>query len=101
MTQRFVVIGRATQQGKILPPLELYKLRRPQAEAPSRPQPAQGGRPGEVSEYYVVDGHHRVAIGRRLGQDFFDAHVIEHTVGESAGPSGRGPEATGAEPGQP
>jgi len=29
-------------------------------------------------EYYVVDGHHRIAAARRRGQRFVDAHVIEY-----------------------
>jgi hypothetical protein len=67
MTQRFHRVGQAMKEGKALPPLELYKLKR-------RP-----GAPGEspVSEYYVVDGHHRVAMAKKLGQDFLDAHVTE------------------------
>jgi hypothetical protein len=67
MTQRFHRVGQAMTSGKALPPLELYKLKR----RPSAP----GDSP--VSEYYVVDGHHRVAMARKLGQDFLDAHVTE------------------------
>jgi Protein kinase domain/Cyclic nucleotide-binding domain len=70
MTDRFRRVGEAMLAGKLLPPLELYKLKR--TEEASR------------SEYFVVDGHHRVAMARRLGQDFLDAHVIEY---QSAGPS--------------
>src|SRR5260370_29901278 len=54
MTQRFRRVGEAMLSGKVLPPIELYKLRR----APSRP----GESP--PSEYYVVDAHHRVAMAR-------------------------------------
>jgi hypothetical protein len=36
----------------------------------------------DVSEYYVVDGHHRVAMARKLGQDFLDAHVVEYKVAD-------------------
>jgi CRP-like cAMP-binding protein len=71
ITQRFERVGQAMAAGKVLPPLELYKLRRRGARA-NEPQP---------SEYYVVDGHHRVAMARRLGQDFLDARVIEYTAG--------------------
>jgi hypothetical protein len=69
VTQRFTRIGAAMLAGKALPPLELYKLKPP----PNIP----GGEP-QVSEYYVVDGHHRVAMARQLGQDFLDAHVVEY-----------------------
>jgi hypothetical protein len=63
MTARFLRVGNAMQAGVELPPLELYKVK---------------GQPGgPPSEYYVLDGHHRVAMARRLGQDFLDAHVVE------------------------
>jgi len=80
VTQRFQRVGQALAAGKVLPPLELYKLRRPTV-GPGDPPP---------SEYYVVDGHHRVAMARRLGQDFFDARVIEYTAGQRPplGPEG-------------
>jgi hypothetical protein len=69
VTQRFIRIGEAMLAGKALPPLELYKLK-PRQTVP-------GGEP-QLSEYYVVDGHHRVAMARHLGQDFLDAHVVEY-----------------------
>ena len=72
MTQRFYRIGAAMQAGKALPPLELYKLRR-RSSTP-------GGTPR--SEYFVVDGHHRVAMARRLDQQFVDAHVVEYRPAE-------------------
>jgi CRP-like cAMP-binding protein len=75
MTQRFHRIGAAMQAGKALPPLDLFKLKR-QASTP-------GGEPR--SEYFVVDGHHRVAMAKRLGQDYVDARVIEY--GRAAPPS--------------
>src|SRR5688500_17681812 len=58
MTARFVSIGKAMEAGKVLPPIEVYKakLRR-----------AQDGREIERTEYYVVDGHHRVAMAKKLG----------------------------------
>jgi hypothetical protein len=71
MTGRFVRIGAAMQQGRTLPPVDLYKVKK----APSP------GRESAASEYYVVDGHHRVAMARKLGQAFLDAHVVEYTVG--------------------
>lgn len=68
MTRRFQRVGEAMRAGKALPAIDVYKLKRepgmPDASSPS--------------EYYVVDGHHRVAMARRLGQDFLEAHVVEY-----------------------
>ena len=64
VTGRFVRVGQAMMQGKPLPPLELYKV---------KPK-------DEPSQYYVVDGHHRVAMARRVGQGDMEAHVVEHKV---------------------
>jgi hypothetical protein len=86
MTQRFHRIGAAMRAGKALPPVELYKLKRPKV-----------GDDSPVSEYYVVDGHHRVAMARKGGQDFLDAHVTEFKVGGPAGSAttpGNAPSAT-------
>lgn len=82
MTDRFKRVGQALERGVALPPLELYKVTRP-AE-PTRSAPA--------SEYYVLDGHHRVAMARKLGQAYFDAHVVEYRAG-SAAPDAAVPEA--------
>jgi hypothetical protein len=46
----------AMRQGEPFPPIEVYAWR---------------------GEYYVVDGHHRVAAARAVGSDFISAHVIE------------------------
>jgi len=73
MTQRFYRVGEAMQSGKILPPIEVYKLKFRSGGHGASPR----------SEYYVLDGHHRVAMARRLGQDFLDAHVVEY-VGRDA-----------------
>ena len=84
LTDRFTRIGEAMKEGKYLPPIELYKLkprRRDRQEPP-------------VSEYYVVDGHHRVAMARKLGQEFIDANVEAYKV---AGP--RPDPASGGDPG--
>jgi hypothetical protein len=70
ITARYHRVGDAMQRGVELPPLELYKVR----ETP------QAGRAPAASEYYVVDGHHRVAMARKLGQDFLDAHVVEYRL---------------------
>ena len=77
MTDRFVSIGKAMQQGKILPPLELYKVKRLPGTSAAPPP----------SEYYVVDGHHRVAMARKLGQDYLDAHVVEYRVAATPPPA--------------
>ena len=35
----------------------------------------------KAGEAYVVeDGHHRVAMGKQLGHDAMDAHVVEYRV---------------------
>lgn len=54
--QRLEKIRRLAAEGAILPPVELYKLK---------------------DEYFVVDGHHRVAVARENRQGEIDAHVIE------------------------
>ena len=73
ITQRFMRIGQAMKQGKILPAIDLYKIKQRQPESNAKSQ---------ESEYYVVDGHHRVAMAKKLGQDFLDAHVVEYKVDE-------------------
>ena len=73
MTARFHRVGQAMQEGKTLPPLELYKVTRAQ----------QTGEEAPASEYFVVDGHHRVAMARKLGQDFLDAHVVAYRLAGS------------------
>ena len=73
VTGRFVRIGKAMEQGKVLPPIEVYKAKLPRQV---------GDRQAPVTEYYVVDGHHRVAMAKKLGQDYLDAHVVEYKVAE-------------------
>ena len=46
----------AMREGEQLPPIETYAWR---------------------GEYYVLDGHHRVAAARAVGSDLINAHVIE------------------------
>ena len=46
----------AMRQGEPLPPIEVWQWR---------------------GNYYVLDGHHRVAAARALGSDYISAHVIE------------------------
>lgn len=67
MTKRFARVGEALDAGKALPPLELYKVKGKLAD----------GTP-DVSKYYVVDGHHRVAMAKAKGFDSLDAHVVEY-----------------------
>lgn len=69
MTARFKRVGEAMSQGKSQPPLELYKVKGKEED----------GTPAE-SRYYVVDGHHRVAMARQIGIDAVDAHVVEYRV---------------------
>jgi hypothetical protein len=71
MTARFVRIGKAMEAGTVLPPIEVYK---------ARLRRAQNGQEVERTEYYVVDGHHRVAMAKKLGQDYLDAHVVEYRM---------------------
>ncbi|HET6318472.1 MAG TPA: ParB N-terminal domain-containing protein [Chloroflexota bacterium] len=54
--QRYDSIVRAMQRGRELPPIELYRL---------------------GDDYYVVDGHHRVAAALEVGQLAMDAQVVE------------------------
>lgn len=49
-------IQRAMARGEPLPPVQLYKM-------------------GDI--YFMVDGHHRVAVARRQGARFIDAEVTE------------------------
>jgi hypothetical protein len=82
ITERHLRVAQAMREGTPLPPLELYKIRLPQPDTAT----------GPASEYYVVDGHHRVAMARRLGQDYLDCHVVEYKVARG---SNRGPEQRG------
>lgn len=73
MTYRYRRIGELMERGAVLPPIDLYKLKRQRADAES----------GPASEYYVLDGHHRVAMARKLGQAYLDASVVEYHVAEA------------------
>ena len=52
---RWKEIARAHREGRILPPVKLYKV-------------------GDV--YFVRDGHHRVSVARKEGAQYTDAEVI-------------------------
>jgi hypothetical protein len=80
LTERHRRIAAAMAADRPLPALELYRL--------SVRRPDDGDRPAR-DEYYVVDGHHRVAMARRLGRAYLDAHVVEYRVA----PGGDGPGA--------
>jgi len=54
--ERYQSIVRAMNRGRELPLIELYRL---------------------GDEYYVVDGHHRVAAALTVGQLQMDAQVVE------------------------
>jgi len=49
-------VRQAMKRDSILPPVELYRLR---------------------DEYYVVDGHHRVAVAKEMDMAYLDAHVTD------------------------
>ncbi len=53
---RLARIRRLAEEGVVLPPVELYKLK---------------------DEYFVVDGNHRVAVAKENGAGDIDAHVVE------------------------
>jgi hypothetical protein len=74
-TERYESIARAMRKGAPLPVLELYRLT----------VLTEAGELPPTGEYYIVDGHSRVAMARRLGQDFVDAHIIAYTVAPRAG----------------
>lgn len=54
---RFRAIRELMEQGKCLPPIEVYKLH---------------------DRFYVIDGHHRVAAARKVGQIELDAVITEY-----------------------
>ncbi|HLA42995.1 MAG TPA: ParB/Srx family N-terminal domain-containing protein [Aggregatilineales bacterium] len=60
-TERYHIIEDAMRSGKPMEPVKVFKLKR--------------GR--ETSEYYVVDGHHRVAQAKQHGYTEINADVTE------------------------
>jgi hypothetical protein len=82
VTARFTSIGRAMAEGRTLPPLEVYKVKMGRPANDAREQKP-------VTEYYVVDGHHRVAMAKKLGQDYLDAHVVEYRLAPGQAPPSR------------
>ena len=71
VTGRYVRIGQAMERGVALPPIEVYRARLRRRRA---------GGEAAVTEYYVVDGHHRVAMAKKLGQAYLDAHIVEYRL---------------------
>ena len=53
---RFQALVVALRQGETLPPIEVYRLR---------------------GCYYVIDGHHRLAVAWALGEESIAAYVTE------------------------
>jgi hypothetical protein len=68
LKERWVSVAVARQMGTLLPPVSLIRM---------------------GDGYYVRDGHHRISVARRLGEEFIEAEV---TVWEVRGQ----PEAVGA-----
>lgn len=56
MGWRWIQVAKLAQIDGQLPAVDLYKV---------------------GSDYFVVDGHHRVSVARASGQIYIDAHVIE------------------------
>jgi uncharacterized ParB-like nuclease family protein len=56
LRERWMRVEALMLQGAPMPPIEVYKV---------------------ADTYFVKDGHHRVSVARRLGQETIDAHVIE------------------------
>ena len=54
--ERYENIVKVMEQGVILPPVVLYKIR---------------------DKYYVLDGNHRVAAAKQIGQTYIDAKITE------------------------
>ena len=54
--ERYARIKKALEDGVVLPPVDLYKVK---------------------DKYYVVDGNHRVAAAKEIGQIYIDAYVTE------------------------
>ena len=68
----------AMRQGEPLPPIEVWAW---------------------CGEYFVLDGHHRVAAARALGSDYISAHVVEVVELSQYGVKGLGVDGrTAAEP---
>ena len=76
LRERYHRVGAAMARGEVLPAIEVYELRTSLA-----------GRPNVEtrSEYYVVDGHHRVASAKKIGVSYLDAHVVLYRASRPVG----------------
>jgi hypothetical protein len=70
LTERHRRIAEAMRREIPLPPLELYELTTGRA----------AGAADAPGEYFVIDGHHRVAMANRLGQAFLEARVVQYRI---------------------
>jgi hypothetical protein len=84
LTERHRRIAAAMQADRPLPALQLYRL--------SVVRPGDDPR-SPLGRYYVVDGHHRVAMARRLGLAYLDAHIVDYRVAASGDRPLASPEA--------
>lgn len=62
-SDRHQTIQKIMRAGQPLPPIQVFMVQR-----------------GAQPEYYVVDGHHRVAVALRLGFDTLNADITEVTL---------------------
>ena len=62
-TERHEFILNMMRQGKPMPPIQVFRLNREQCP-----------------EYYIVDGHHRVAAALQIGFDSIQANIIDITL---------------------
>ncbi len=62
-SDRHQSIQNMMQAGQPLPPIQVFKFQR-----------------GTQPEYYVVDGHHRVAVALKLGFESLHAEITEVTL---------------------
>jgi hypothetical protein len=65
LRERWMRVEALALRGQPMPPIEVYKV---------------------ADTYFVKDGHHRVSVARRLGQETIDAHVIEVRTRVPLGP---------------
>ncbi|MBZ0307599.1 MAG: ParB N-terminal domain-containing protein [Anaerolineae bacterium] len=66
-TQRYVAVNEAMRIGRPSDPIQVVKIKRDRAD----------------SEYYVIDGHHRVATAIEEGFESINAFVTEVIVPEN------------------
>ncbi len=64
ITGRYTSIADAMREGKPMEPIKVVKVKRERAK----------------TEYYVVDGHHRVAEAKKRGLDEMNADITEAVI---------------------